>query len=649
MAADFDTLHQNGVVALQQGRLAEAAQWFEQAAQASPQRFEPHYNLGYALHLLRRLEESIASYGRAIALRPDIADLYNNRGVVHRDLGRPDRALGDYDRALALNPRSAEAHNNRGVVLRELHRHAEALESYARAIAIKPGFAQAYSNQGSVLYDLGRVADALRSQERALSLAPNFLDAWMKRGVALRDLGRHAESLESLSRAMQLDPRCDWLEGLWMHAKMRVCDWSGYAAAVAHLAARVERGERATHPFPWLALPGSAASQRKAAETWVAARLPRAAPALAKTPRGGRIRVGYFSSDFHDHATSWLLAGVMERHDRGAFEVTAFSYGVESNDAMRRRVATAVEHFIDVRNRTDHDIAALSREMAIDIAVDLKGYTDGGRSAIFAARAAPVQVNFLGYPGTLGALFVDAILADATVIPEGEDGHYSERVMRLPGCYQPNDASRPVRETPFGRAELGLPESGFVYCCFNNSYKITPDAFDSWMRILGRVPGSVLWLLRDDDRAATNLRNEAGKRGIDGNRVVFARRMPLVDHLARYRAASLFLDTRPYNAHTTASDALWAGLPVLTCEGETFASRVGASVLRAAGLPELVTRTAQEYEDLAVMLATSPQRLDALRERLRQDRLAAPLFDAERFARGLEAAYRDLLGEAAPS
>jgi predicted O-linked N-acetylglucosamine transferase (SPINDLY family) len=643
MAAEFDAIHQSGVDALQQGRVEEAAGRFAQAAAAQPWRFEAHYNLGYALHLLRRLEESVESYGRAIALRSDVADIYNNRGVVLRDLGLSAQALEDYDRAIALRPGSAEAHNNRGIVLREMGRPREALESYGRAVALRPRFAQAYSNAGSVLYDLGRLAEALQCQDQALAIEPGFVDAWVKRGVALRDMGRHGDSLASLERAMQLDPKYEWLEGLWMLAKMRVCDWAGFDESLANLIARVDRGERATHPFPWLALSGSATSERKAATIWAEARLGKFAPALAMpVTRPPRLRIGYFSSDFHEHATSWLLAGVLEHHDRSAFEVTAFSYGRDTGDAMRRRVAAAVERFVDVRERSDGDIAALSRELGIDIAVDLKGYTDGGRTGIFAARAAPIQVNFLGYPGTMAAAFIDTIVADATVIPEGDERHYTERVIRLPGCYQPNDTSRAVREKPLTREELGLPPEGFVFCCFNNNYKITPGVFASWMRVLDRVPRSVLWLLRDDDLAATNLRREAERLGIEPARIVFASRMSQADHLARYRCADLFLDTRPYNAHTTASDALWMGLPLVTCEGETFAARVASSILRAAGLPELVTGTPEAYEALAIELATNRARHAALRETLQSRRLSQALFDAQAFARKLEAAYSEM-------
>ncbi|MBY0510423.1 MAG: hypothetical protein K2P94_09740, partial [Rhodospirillaceae bacterium] len=366
---------------------------------------------------------------------------------------------------------------------------------------------------------------------------------------------------------------------------------------------------------------------------------PVSAPAAPAFPRHGKIRIGYYSADFYAHATSYLMAGLFELHDRTAFEITAFSFGPDTQDAMQHRVTAAFDRFIDVRATSDAGVAALSRELRIDIAVDLKGYTQGDRMNIFAERAAPVQANFLGYPGTVGAPWMDYIIADAVVLPEAHRAHYAEKVVTLPGSYQVNDGRRVISARVFTRAELGLPEDGFIFCCFNHSAKILPDVFDIWMRILRSVPGSVLWLLKDYAPAADNLRKEAEKRGVDGARLVFAPRLPLADHLARLRAADLFLDTLPYNAHTTCSDALWAGVPVLTRKGAAFAGRVAASLLTAVGLPELIVATAAEYERLAVTLAADSNRLAQLRRKLAANRATAPLFDTPRFARHLEEAY----------
>jgi predicted O-linked N-acetylglucosamine transferase (SPINDLY family) len=352
--------------------------------------------------------------------------------------------------------------------------------------------------------------------------------------------------------------------------------------------------------------------------------------------------VGYFSADFSNHATLHLLAGLFEHHDRVKFEVTAFSFGPESQDPMRRRLEAACE-FIDVRERPDREVALLARERQIDIAVDLKGFTQDCRPGIFALRAAPVQVSYLGYPGTLGAPYMDYLIADRVLIPPESAQFYSEKIVYLPDSYQVNDAARVIAERVFSRAELGLPAAGFVYCCFNNNYKITPATFDGWMRILRQVPGSVLWLLEDNAGAAGNLRAAAEARGVSAARLVFAPRLPVADHLARQRAGDLFLDTLPCNAHTTASDALWAGLPLLTCLGESFAGRVAGSLLAAVGLSELITGSQAEYEALAVGLARDPGRLAGIRTRLAAQRLTAPLFNTELTTRRLEAAYEALV------
>jgi predicted O-linked N-acetylglucosamine transferase (SPINDLY family) len=630
-----------GIALADLGRQEDALACQERAIALRPGFAEAHYNRGVSLQALGRLEEALESYDRAIAAKPGLAGAHNNRGVVLRDLGRLAEALSSYDAALSLDPRSAEAHNNRGVVLRALRRPADAVESYGRAIAIRPAFAQAHRNLGAALGDLGRPAEALQHFDRAIALDPAYADAQVARGVALRDLGRHAEARDAFARALSMDPGFEWLEGLWLHAAMRVCDWSGLQDRVDHLVRRVERGERATHPFPLLALPGDAALQRKAAETWVAARHPRrdAPPATQRRGPRDRIRIGYFSADYFEHATSYLVAGLFEMHDRASFEITAFSFGPDTRDDMRRRIAAGVDRFVDVRAETDEEIVRLARNHGIDIAVDLKGFTEDARTGIFERRAAPVQVSYLGYPGTMGAGFMDYAIADDTTIPEEHGRHYAEKIVRLPHSYQANDSARRISARRFTRREAGLPEEGFVFCCFNNNFKFLPATFDAWMRLLDRVKGSVLWLLQDSEAAADSLRAEAARRGIAPARLVFAKRLPVDEHLARHRLADLFLDTLPYNAHTTASDALWAGLPVVTCLGDTFAGRVAASLLRATGLPELVAETPERYEALALALAADRGRLAGLRRRLEEARGSAPLFDTRAFTRHLEAAF----------
>ena len=674
-ADHFDALHLCGIVAARSGRAQEAADLLQRAVSIHAGNANAHYhrgialdslqrhtealecyeralalkpdharacnNRGVALACLQRHAEALESYERALRLNPDYAEAFNNRGVALGELGRHAEALEDFAHALILNPDYAAAHNNRGVALSALRRHAEALEAYERALAAKPDYAEAYNNRGVAFAALWRHAEALEAYARALAQKPDYAEVHHNRGVSLSAEERHAEALESYELALELKPDYDFLFGRWLHARMKVCDWRDVAEHSVRLEEKVERREKATPPFPLLALAGSPAIERMAAEIWVEhkypVRLP--LPSIRRRERPDKIRIGYFSADFREHACARLFVGLFERHDRSRFEAIAFSFGSATNDAMRQRLSAAVDEFIDVRTRSDSDVALLARERRIDIAVDLMGYTQEARTGIFALRAAPIQVNFLGYPGTMGAGFMDYLIADATLIPQSRRQNFAEAIAYLPGSYQPNDDRRQSPERIFSREELGLAPDDFVFCCFNNNYKITPSTFDSWMRILEHVDGSVLWLLEDNELATRNLRREATRRGVSADRLVFAPLVPQAEHLARHRAADLFLDTLPYNAHTTASDALWAGLPVLTCLGETFAGRVAASLLAAVRLPELVTRTPEQYERLAIELATNPEKLTRITEALVANRRTTPLFDTRSFAQHIEAAY----------
>ncbi|MFO1083927.1 MAG: tetratricopeptide repeat protein [Reyranellaceae bacterium] len=621
------------------GRLSEALASYDKALALAPAYVDAHYNRGNVLYAMGCHNDAVASYDRLLALRPDHAEAHSNRGVVLFDLGRFDDAVASYDKAIALQPDNAALHANRANALRQLRRLEEAVAGYDRAIALRSD-ANALCSRGNALYEWGRLEEAIASYDRAIVLAPNDADAWSRRGFALRDLGRLEAAAESYRRAIALDPAADFLFGEYVHTKMQACDWAMHDGDVAGLASRIAAGRRATSPFIALALLDDPALHRRASETYAAARFrgTEIASPFVGHAKPDRIRIGYYSADFHDHATAYLIAELIEKHDRGRFDCTAFSFGPDRPDGMRRRLTASFERFVDVRARSDREIVGLSREHGIDIAIDLKGYTRDSRPTLFAGRCAPVQASYLGYPGTIGARHIDYIIADSVVIPDGSRRHYSEKVVRLPGCYQANDTRKQISQRSPSRQELGLGE-GFVFCCFNNSYKIQPATFDCWMRILQRVDGSRLWLIEDNALAVRNLRREAQARGVDGDRLVFSKRIALADHLARHRCADLFLDTLPYNAHTTASDALWAGLPVLTRMGQAFAGRVAASLLTAIGLPELITGTAQDYEARAVELASVPGALTSIRHRLAANRRAAPLFDGTAFAGHLEAAY----------
>ena len=617
-----------------------AIQSFDQAIALKPDYAEAYNNRGVALKELKQYEAAAQSYDRAIALKPDYADAHNNRGLALRELKQYEAALQSYDQAIALKPDYADAYNNRGIALGDLKQHEAAMQSYDRAIALKPDYAEAYNNRGVALKQLKQHEAALQSFDRAIALKPDNADAYYNRGDALYDLNQHEAAVQSYDRAIALNPDCEYLYGMRLHTKMQICDWGGGDEQLTQLAARIERNEKAVFPFALLALSSSLPLQRKAAEIWVREECP-ASDALAGIPRRARrdkLRIGYFSADFRSHPVSFLTAELFETHDRSRFELTAFSFGPDTNDDMRKRLEAAFDRFIDVRSLSDKETAMLARTLEIDIAVDLGGFTKDSRTGIFAMRAAPLQVSYIGYLGTMGADYIDYLIADPAIIPEEYRRHYAEKIVYLPS-YQANDSKRRIADKAFTREELGLPPTGFVFCCFNNNYKILPGTFEGWMRILQRVAGSVLFLYAGNERAASNLRQEAARRGGDAGRLVFGKRLPVPEYLARYRAADLFLDTLPYNAGTTASDALWAGLPVLTCAGDAFASRVAASLLHAIHLPELITSTQEEYENLAVELATNPQKLGQIRQQLANNRLTTPLFDTPRFTKHLEAAY----------
>ncbi len=623
------------------GHNAEAVANFDAAAALRPDFAPAHYNRGNAQRALGQHEAAVASYDAALALRPDFANAHHNRGNALRELGRHAAAVASHDRALALDPDRADVHESRAVALLEMGLFAAAAAAFERAVALNPDSAEAHIGSGNALFALKRHAAAVASFDAAIALEPGHAVAYNNRGNALTALGQFAAAVASFDRAAEFDAGLQGLQGARHYARMQICDWRDFEAELAALHAATLRGEAAANPFCLLGSSNSPSLQRRAAENWVRAELRTRAgrPRVRRRAATERIRVGYFSPDFRLHPVSILTAELFELHDRSRVEITAFSFGHHARDRMRERLEAAFDRFIDVRESADAEVVRLARELEIDIAVDLAGFTQDARPGIFVRRAAPIQAAYIGYLGTLGSRCIDYLFADATIVPAAHRRHYAEKIACLP-CYQANDSQRRIGTREFSRAELHLPATGFVFCCFNALYKIVPDTFSVWMRILRRVEGSVLLLCADGAAAEDNLRGEARRRGVDPDRIIFAARLPFADYLARYRAADLFLDTLPYNAGATASDALWAGLPVLTCIGETFAGRVAASVVNAIGLAEeLVAENPVRYEDMAVELAASPPLLCGIRRKLVENRLSAPLFDTPAFARHLETAY----------
>jgi predicted O-linked N-acetylglucosamine transferase (SPINDLY family) len=653
---DFADAYVNrGNVQLALNRHRDALADYDRALQCAPEHGNALFNRARVLLLLDRPAEALDCYNRALRKKGEDAELLVNRANAWLALKRPENALADNDRALQLQPGRLNAINNRGIALLALDRPAEALAEFERALERNPRYVHALSNRGSALLDLDRPEEALDCFARAAELKPDDAVTANNLAQAFDRLKRYDDAARAYARLLRLSPDYAYADGFQFHARLKACDWSDYYAAKLRLATAAARGEKRDPPFSFLAHAQSAADQLACARTYAADKYP-ADPAPVWSGRRyehGKIRLAYLSADFHGHATAYLIAELFELHDRARFELTAVSYG-PIGDTAYERLKRPFDRFLDVRGSSDRRIAGLLAEHEIDIAVDLKGYTGGGRPGIFTHRGAPLQVNYLGYPGTMGALYFDYLIADTAIVPPELEGFYSEKIVRLPDSYQVNDRKRPIAERTPSRAELGLPENGFVFCCFNNNYKIAPFVFDVWMRLLKRVEGSVLWLLADNADAARNLKREAEARGIPAARLVFAPRAPLAEHLARHRAADLFLDTLPCNAHTTTSDALWAGLPLVTSMGETFASRVAGSLLHAAGLPELIAPNMESYEALAFRLATEPDALAAIGAKLARNRDTCPLFDTDRYRRHLEAAFaamheRQMRGEAPAS
>ena len=644
--SDVQHLLEEALVLFRGGRLARAEERVAEALQIEPQSVDALNLLGVVRNAAGRASEALVPLETATRLAPRNPGVLANLGMALRALGRLSDALAAYDRVLALDAGYAPAQANRAAVLFDLNRLEEALQGYDAALRLRPDHAETLYRRGLVLRSLRRPADAVESFDRALVLRAGLTDALVARGDVRRQQGEAAKALTDYRAALAQRPADPNLPSLILRQQLKLCDWTDYATQRAALDRGVIEGSMLPPAFASLSLLDRPDLQLAAARAWGANLLGTAAAPVPAQRHDGPIRLGYFSADFHaGHPTLLLMAQMLERHDRDRFHVTGFHFNMPAGSVDPVLLDSLFDDVVALDGHSDRDAAALARSHGVDIAIDVDGYTRGSRPRIFAHRAAPVQVSYLAYAGTLGVDHIDYLVADPTLIRPEDAGHYSEKIAWMPHSYQPRDTRVEPAEAPT-RAAAGLPEQVFVYCCFNASYKITPDVFADWMTILSRVPGSVLWLLGDQAQVMANVRREAVAAGVAPERLVFAAPAPLRRHLARLRLAGLVLDTLPYNAHTTASDALFVGVPLLTRPGKTFASRVGASLLSTLGLPELIAETREDYVERAVAIGNDATLANALHDKLADQAATSPLFDMDRYTRDLEAAYITMMERA---
>lgn len=630
-----------GFVSGRMDELDAAITHYRQAIALQPDYIEAYYNLGIVFERLDKIDEAITCYKQIISLSPGLVDAYNSLGLALEKQGYLDEALKNYHAAINLQENNFDAYANLARVYAAQNNFQVAIENLRQALAIDPDHADANNNLGCLLAEQGKFEQALSYFQRFTELSPHDVNGYFNLGKTLYLLGQLGAARDNLKKVLSIQPDYSLAESLLLYIQLKFCDWTTYAKSRQHIVDNIKLGASGYQPLAFLAISSSAVEQKQCVENR-AKNFP--VPSSLWTGEcysHNKIRIAYLSNDFRDHPVCFLMAGLFEQHNREQFEVFAISLKTEAHD-YGQRIKGAFDQFIDVSGQTEYEIASLLRSLEIDIAIDLMGWTYGQKLGIFAYRPAPIQVNYLGYPGTIGADYIDYIIADSYLIPPESQLFYTEKIVYLPDCFQANDDRRLMSSHRPTRSEVGVPESAFVFCSFNDSYKFNPDFFDIWMRLLKTFPNSVLWLAANNEWAKKNLLDEAKMRNVNSDRLIFAERLPYPDHLARLHLADLFLDSLPFNAGATASDALWAGVPVLTCSGEAFASRMAGSLLHAIGLPELITNNLEEYEALALELASHPKKLAGIRARLASNKETYPLFNTRRFTRHIELAYMNM-------
>ena len=641
---NFEILHLLGIISFQEKKYDLSVEYIKKALKINPEQAEANNNLGIALKELKKFEKASESFNKAIKIDSNFAEAYNNLGIVLKELNQIDSAIDNWKKSIKIKPDYVHAYNNLGNALLEQKNPKSAIDYYDKAILIDSKFYEAYFNHGNALQELGLFEDAIKSYEKAINIKSDYAEAYYYKGNSLREIKLIEKAIENYEKAFKINPNLNNLFGSLVFAKHCLCDWKFYEKDLEILEKEILKNKNISKPFTILSIFDSSPLQRISAEINVKDKFQNTkslGPILKREP-SKKIRLGYYSSDFRNHAMSYLLAGLFELHDKSKFELIAFSLGPEKKDEMTERIASTFDKFIETNSKTDKEITKLSRDLKIDIAIDLMGFTKSNRFGIFVERCAPIQINYLGYPGTSGSNCIDYIIADKILIPKENQIYYSEKIIYLPDTYQVRDSSQKISNKIFKREDFDLPKNSFVFCCFNKHYKFTPSVFEIWMRLLKKVNNSVLWMLDDNNKTSENLKNEAIKKGINSNRLIFAKRLPVDEHLSRHKLADLFIDTFPYCAHTTCSDALWSCLPIVTRMGQSFESRVAGSILSAIDLSELISHTEKEYEDLALKLATNSEKLSEIRNKLKINRNTKPLFNTSLYTKNIESAYKTI-------
>ena len=637
---DPDLLYNLGNIFYDLKNFNEAMIYYDQAIKLNPEAYLVHHNYGKVLFDLNQYLDAIKHYDQALVINKELIECLVNKGAALNELKQYEEAISHYDKALSIKSDYAEAYCNKGVTLIELKRYEEAIIQCDKALSLKPDYSNAWFNKGLALNELKRYEEAISHYDKALSIKSDYAEAYCNKGVTLIELKRYEEAIIQCDKALSLKPDIEWLLGNLLYSRIQICEWNNFESSIQTLIINIQKNKRIIAPFTALALIDDPKIHKLCAKIYVENRHPinLTLGKIAKRSKKDKLRIGYFSADFRNHAVSILMAELFELHNKEHFEIYAFSFGPDDGSTLRFRLSQSFKQFIDVRSMSDQQITELSRKLEIDIAVDLGGYTANNRMGIFSYRAAPIQVSYIGYLGTTSTQYIDYLIADRVIIPEGMEKYYTEKIVFLPN-YQCNDRKRKISEKIFTKQDLGLSENIFLFCCLNNNYKISPSIFDSWMKILKSAKHSALLMYAENIWVEKNLKKEAESRGVDSKRLVFCSHLPPDEYLARYRACDLFLDTSPYNAGTTASDALWVGLPVITVPGRTFSSRVAASLLHSIDMPELVLESKTEYEELAVELANNAQKINSIKQKLSNNKLSAALFDTPLFAKNIELAY----------